>query len=122
MDVLVVDDDIATANLIARQIRDHFNVRIAHTSAEATASIVQAPPDVVLCDIHLDTSGVRLMAMVRHHFPAVRRILMTGDDAAGYRLFVESGDAHLVLQKPLRRVDLIDALTTGALSTATSSH
>lgn len=52
--MLVVDDDVATVELLAHVLEDEgFEVWKAHTAAEARATVAQRCPDLVLLDVML---------------------------------------------------------------------
>lgn len=54
---LVVDDEAALADVIASYLRrDHFEVTVCHTGAEALAVAREVDPDVVVLDLGLPGS------------------------------------------------------------------
>lgn len=60
--VLVVDDDVATVEILAQVLEDEgFDVWKAHTAAEARTSVARRCPDLVLLDVMLpDADGRNL--------------------------------------------------------------
>ena len=63
MDVLVVEDEVQLADVIARNLRAHsFKVNVALTAEIALSAITQTLPDVVLLDVNLpDFTGWELL-------------------------------------------------------------
>jgi CheY-like chemotaxis protein len=91
LDVLVVDDDVENACLLARTLRARHFVRIAVGLREAVHALAYKVPDVIVCAVHMPPyRGDALLAMVAHEHPDVRRILygpapstpLISDDAA----------------------------------------
>jgi DNA-binding response OmpR family regulator len=62
-DILCVEDDVDTAELIAEELVDRgFTVRVVGNGRDALAAIFQAPPDLVLCDVGMPVmSGFDLL-------------------------------------------------------------
>ena len=78
--MLVVDDDAAIRMLcrINLELEGH-QVREAGTLAEARDAIAEAPPAVVLLDLHVGAeSGWDLLTEIHQDYPDVRVVLLTG--------------------------------------------
>jgi DNA-binding NarL/FixJ family response regulator len=64
--ILCIDDERETAALIAEDLSERgFDVAVAHDGREGFAAILQAPPDLVLCDVSMPLmSGFELLSRV----------------------------------------------------------
>jgi CheY-like chemotaxis protein len=65
--VLVVDDEPLVRHLLVRKLQHHgFTVREASDGEEALANVHQAPPDIVLTDLHMpNCDGERLCQLLK---------------------------------------------------------
>jgi two-component system response regulator MprA len=111
--ILVVDDDVRTARLLARMLReDGFNVELAVDGAAAIGRLSRSPmPDVLVTDLrmpHADGSAVASYARSRR--PGLPVLVVTGYP----ELAPQEGDgldpAPLVLSKPLDYARLSEEL------------
>ena len=66
---LVVDDEAALADVVASYLhRDHFEVTVCHTGAEALAVAREVDPDVVVLDLGLPgIDGLEVCRQLRQH-------------------------------------------------------
>ena len=78
--VLIVDDDASIRKLLSQIfIGAGYRVRSADGGVAALAEIRQETPDVLLSDLQMPgMSGIELLSVVRHWFPTVRMIAMSG--------------------------------------------
>jgi len=78
--VLIVDDDASLRKLLSQIfIGAGYRVRSADGGVAALAEIRQETPDVLLSDLQMPgMSGFELLSVVRHWFPTVRMIAMSG--------------------------------------------
>jgi CheY-like chemotaxis protein len=109
--LLVVEDHIDTAELLAELLANHGHiVRVATTATDALALADQQPFDVVVSDVGLpDASGYELMRQLRARFP-IKGIAMTG---SGRQSDIEAGRVagfSLHLTKPVTFRRLTQAL------------
>ncbi|MGH9370347.1 MAG: HD domain-containing phosphohydrolase [Vicinamibacterales bacterium] len=109
--VLVIDDDEAVANVIARFVsRDGYDVDIAGNGARGLAAIANDPPDVILLDLMLpDMNGFeicrRLKAELRSRLIPV--VLITGVGDRAKRLEGLESGADDFLSKPVDGQELL---------------
>jgi DNA-binding response OmpR family regulator len=109
MDVLLVEDEVKLADVIARNLRAHdFGVTIAQT-VEAALSVVEvAPPDVVVLDVNLpDSTGWDLL----RKFPAGERppvVVMSAGPISRQRIDEFRPERHI--EKPFPMDALIRML------------
>jgi two-component system, OmpR family, response regulator len=80
MRTLVVDDDPVICEVLAVQLRlGGWNVDVEQSGSSVLAGIEQAPPDVVLLDLHLgDENGLEILQRLRQ-VSDVPVIMLTGD-------------------------------------------
>jgi response regulator RpfG family c-di-GMP phosphodiesterase len=110
--VLVVDDEVAVRELIARWLASGgCHVRTAGNADEALRSVHDAPPAVALCDIRMPgQDGFWLADRIRHDAPETAVIMATGvQDAEGAH---HQGIVDY-LTKPLGRDRLRDSVLRG---------
>lgn len=116
--ILVVDDDVRTARLLVRMLReDGFNVELACDGAAALERLGRLPmPDVLVTDIRiLHADGMAVARYARSQRAALPVLVITS-----YPDLASRGDAlepaPLVLSKPLDYAHFSDELrrVTGA--------
>lgn len=112
MRVLLVEDEAALADTLARNLRAHGHDTVLAASAEAAlASISEASPDTLIVDVNLpDLTGWeilrRLGPAVRMHF---RVIVISAAPIAEKR--IDEFRPDVALQKPFPIDALLRALT-----------
>src|SRR5579872_3857254 len=74
--ILCIEDDRETAALIAEELVDGgFEVSIAYSGQEGLLAIMQATPDLVLCDISMPTmTGFEVLERLNEFAPRLGRI------------------------------------------------
>jgi DNA-binding response OmpR family regulator len=112
--VLVVEDDVAIANLIAYNLeRSGHHVTVASDGAEALRRLRQSPPDLVVLDLLLPLrSGwqvLREMRSGRGRLAAVPVLLVTALACERLARDVEHLGAQGVLGKPFAVAELCRA-------------
>lgn len=77
--ILIVDDEELMREVLAEHLKTDYEVETAASTAEADIHMGSAPFDLVLVD-HLMPGelGLDFLMRVKDHFPATRRILITG--------------------------------------------
>jgi CheY-like chemotaxis protein len=115
--ILIVDDDVALANSLAKMLRSvgKYDTRIVHLAADAVAAAAEHAPAIVFLDIELpDMSGYEVAKLLHQHahLQAVRLIALTEtiehpgrEDAraAGFERYLVKPVTLPELQKVLRR-------------------
>lgn len=78
--LLIVDDEAVTRmSLSSIFTRLGYQVRTAEDGFSALAEIRQDVPEIILSDLNMPgMSGFELLSVVRHRFPAIRAIAMSG--------------------------------------------
>lgn len=118
--VLVVDDDAALRELVARQMRRAGRHVVTAESAEAAlahAALGRPPFDVVVTDVHLPAmNGIELAAVLLERRPTQRIVIVTGDpDEALAREAISRGPVSYLL-KPFELFEL-EAAVNQSLAT-----
>jgi len=112
LNVLIVEDDCAMAQMCAKLIRRRGHTAvIAESCPDALAIVKSQGIDAILSDVHMPhMSGIELMAQVRQFNTQIPVILMTG-----YTSIVSSAEALALgaadyLSKPFNAETLIGSL------------
>jgi CheY-like chemotaxis protein len=79
-DILVVDDSPLLRSVLLEMLREcGFSVRTASDGFTALATMRDRLPDVLLSDLQMPgMSGFELLSIVRHRFPSVAAVAMSG--------------------------------------------
>jgi CheY-like chemotaxis protein len=102
--ILVVDDDVRTARLLVRMLReDGFDVELAVDGAAAIGRLGRSPiPDVLVTDIQMPhADGVAVARYARSLRPGLPVLVVTGYPERVPRYPDELDPAPTVLSKPL---------------------
>ena len=102
-EVLVVDDDVVTAEMIAGFLRRNgVAARIAHSGSSALLVMASDRPKVAVLDYQLpDTTGVKLAGELRALVPDLHMILMSGALPDIERRTLEESGIKVFVNKPL---------------------
>jgi CheY-like chemotaxis protein len=116
--ILVVDDDVTVANVVAAALQPH-SVTIAHSGAEALARASRmATCDLLITDYLMPTmAGDELAGRLREVHPGAKAVLLTG---YGNLVGADGAAIHLRLAKPFVARELRDTVL-GLLETATAA-
>lgn len=88
MRVLVVDDETPILDFLAPRLElEGFTTTLATTGAQAVASVLDNPPDLVLLDVNLpDLSGLEVCRAIRRQPGHIPVVLLTGRDSRADQL------------------------------------
>lgn len=110
--VLFVDDEEHILLGLTRLLRAEHDLSLltARSAAQALEILQLQPHDppvhVVVSDQRMPScTGLELLAQVKERYPQVRRIILSGS-----LLRENAGPAHVVLSKPCRREELLQAI------------
>lgn len=112
MRILVIDDEVEVANLLAEALaRDGHETTVVHAGEEGLAALRRARPDAVFLDVSMPgMSGVEVLRRIRETDPGLPVVLVTGhadsDELARARRLGVTG----VIHKPNILTHLTDAL------------
>ena len=78
--LLIVDDESSVRNSILQMLVEiGYSVRSAEDGFSALVEIREEIPDIILSDLNMPRmSGFELLSVVRHRFPSIRVIAMSG--------------------------------------------
>jgi DNA-binding NtrC family response regulator len=123
--VLLVDDDPNVLHALARALRHQpYRIYTATSGEEAMLAVKAHDIDVVVADEHMPgMRGSECLAWIALHYPAVMRIVLTGDptvqgmlqainEGRVYQFFTKPcNPAHLgvAIRKALEHKELVDA-------------
>ena len=79
-EILIVDDDFLIRQSLAAVLSDKgYTVRLAADGVSALTELKNFKPDVLLSDLDMPGMGGReLLSIVRHRFPGIRTVAMSG--------------------------------------------
>ena len=106
--VLVVDDEVNIAELLAMALRyEGWEVRMAHTGSRAVTAARELAPDVIVLDVMLpDFDGYEVLRRVRGRTPEVPVLFLTARDAVEDRVagLTAGGDDYVTKPFSLEEV------------------
>jgi CheY-like chemotaxis protein len=119
--VLIVDSDSAAADSLAETLSQHgFAAVAAYNGPQAIETVLLMPPELLIADVQLPgTTGIELASAVKDVFPECEAILLSAQDSL--QQLPESArrdwDQFVVLNKPVRAVDLLAQVAESFKST-----
>src|SRR5262249_40823596 len=115
--ILVVDDDVKVAAMIAEALNQlKYDTRVALTAANALAIAQMDRPDAILLDIALpDSSGTTTLDRLRELRPGVPIIMITGNNDDELALETLRHGAFDYLMKPFD-LGLLGSVVVAALA------
>jgi DNA-binding NtrC family response regulator len=123
-DVLIVDDDLDTATVLAEMMRaEGHDVRVGYNGSEGLHLASERPPDVALLDVEmpfLDGPGLAYQMLVHNMgLEAVPVIFLSG--VTNLKEIAQESGTPYFLGKPYRYDDVV-ALLGRALSERVAPH
>ena len=108
MHLLIVDDDEALRDLLARELsRSGHRVRQAADAAQALARFKEEEPEVLLLDLMLpDRPGIEVLRQLRAERPAVEVVVLTAHGSIDTALAAMKLGAFDYLRKPCHLQEL----------------
>ncbi len=108
--VLVVDDEISLSELIMESLHmaGDYSVERAFNGQEALEKYKSFQPDIVLMDVEMPVmDGYESSSKIKSFDPNARILVLTGNATdCRARRTIEEGIALILLQKPVRLMDL----------------
>ncbi|MBM4311333.1 MAG: response regulator [Deltaproteobacteria bacterium] len=107
--VLIVDDDHNVLKALLRLLQDEdYEVITADSAMEAKSVIERQEVHMVISDVVMPlTSGHKLLAWVRQHYPEIIRTMFTGNaDLSMVMRAVNEGEIYRFFTKPWDPVEL----------------
>ena len=114
--VLVLDDDPAVSQLLARLLGGlGADVMLAQSLHDAFEVFEDSPPALALIDVHLgDGNGLDLVPQTRERHPGCVTAVLTADESPAVRAAAAEAGADHFLSKPVRIDDLRRLLLSAA--------
>ena len=113
-DVLIVDDDPYMAAALAdsvQQLREDFDIEVAHSGPEALSKVQQTPYALIITDYKMPgLNGLDLAYAVREVSPDTQTVLMTGYGSDALRRTLDSIGLAGYLQKPFDLAQIQDVI------------
>jgi two-component system response regulator HydG len=102
--VLVVDDDVDTAQLLRDGLRRRgLSVNSVHSAQECMARLATDAVDVVVTDIYMsDMTGLELCEQMRQRYPDVLSIVITGQSTLENAVGAIRAGAYDFILKPIK--------------------
>lgn len=110
--ILLIDDDVQSGAMIAAVLREAGHEVIAAKNTASALRLIQTeiPPDLAILDLAMsEGTGELLVRLIRHRFPAIPTVFVTGDSGAG-----AAEDEKWLLQKPVQSDALLDVVAQAA--------
>ena len=120
--LLVVEDDEALRDTLARALAEHgFAVRVAATAEIAVATASAQPPEYATVDLRLpDGTGLGLVSTLLDLNPGARIVVLTGYGSIATAIEAIKQGAIDYLTKPITVDDVIAAFERGDATGATA--
>lgn len=111
--VLIVDDHVDSADIIAHVLEVHgHEAQVAYEPLSALALVKEFRPQVAILDVNLPTmDGYELGAALRVELPECRFIALTGDTSGLNCLRSQWAGFHGFLTKPVALDELLSAVS-----------
>jgi two-component system, NtrC family, response regulator HydG len=113
--ILVIDDDVDICTLLNRYLtKNGFNVTTCHSGKTALESIINHPPEIVLCDFRLeDMNGSELLDRIKQRNPGIPVIIMTGYSDVRTAVSIMKSGAFDYVTKPLLPEEILLTIKKG---------
>ncbi len=112
MTILVLEDDPIMQRLLERFLSEtKYDLQSATNANTALTMALASPPDIVICDQHLQDSppGVWFMQQLREHSVRAAMILLTGDERIPPRESLREGVVAYLI-KPVTKEQVLEAV------------
>ena len=118
--ILVVDDDLELCQVIVDTLNDQdYRATFVQSTEEALKRILSRPPDLILLDLEVPSSGGFVLCQKIHENPATQHlpvVFLSVRDSDFDRKTALSLGADLYITKPFRRSVLLKVIQHGAVS------
>lgn len=111
--ILFVDDEKSILNALKREFSDtDYEIYLASNIREVFDVLSQNKIDLLVSDDKMpEMDGFSLLKKVRELYPNIIRIVLTGTaDATQILKYLNSGTAKLILNKPWKQNEVVDAV------------
>lgn len=113
MRLLIIEDDVAYATVLARRLSQHgFSCELVNHSCDALSKAQQFDPSHVLLDMKLNNdNGLHLIKPLRAAYPSCHMVLLTGFASIATAVEAMRFGANDYLAKPADTLTILKALT-----------
>jgi two-component system response regulator AtoC len=110
--LLAVDDEAIVLQTFARNLRGHFDIRVASRGEEALTMLEELKPDILLSDYAMPgMNGLELLERAAKLRPTMIRLLSTAHAGAPEVLEAQAkGSFRGLIEKPWTRTMLLAAI------------
>lgn len=112
--VLVIDDDNDTLDMMVHLFKHKLSILTAHNSTESLALLKQSSVNLVICDVHLDDeNGFEVIESFQKDGMTIPVIILTGhvDEATEAR--AQKLGVFSVIEKPFEIEHLLQTIEKG---------
>lgn len=117
--IMLIDDEPINMRLVEKYLRNagYKRVSTCHDSESAFDLIRQQRPDVVICDIHMPVSGLKILTQVMQtpELEDTQMIMVTASDDETLRFQALETGATELLEKPIRSSHLLPRVKNALL-------
>lgn len=110
--ILIIDDSMLARMAVRKCLSDLPGLEIHEASdgVEGLAKFIELKPDLTFCDLTMpNMNGFEALKMMRKHSPGALVIVLTADTQKTTLGRVIADGAFMVLHKPPRREEVLDA-------------
>lgn len=110
--VLVVDDESATRDVVSTFLRgEGYEVEVAENGAVALERVADAPPDVVVTDLHMpELDGMELLKKLRAEYESIPVVMLTSAQDVSKAVEAMRLGAENYLSKPVELDEVLIAV------------
>ena len=106
--LIVDDDDVARRNFTRLLQREGFYVFSAKTGSAALECLSESSYDLVMTDLVMeDINGLELLSSIKHQFPNIEVILITGYASIPTAIEAIKKGAYHYIEKPVRPAEMV---------------
>lgn len=119
-DILIIDDDSAIREMLARYLRSRgYNAFTAAEGGSGLAMCRESVPDAVLCDLRMPgMDGLAVLAELTRDFPELPVLVVSGTGDLGDAIQTLKLGAWDYVTKPIEDLDVLDHAVNKALERA----
>ena len=113
--LLLIEDEKPVMDLLVRILSKEYEIYTAPDCEAATEILENEDIEVIICDHGLPgESGLDFLSRIRHEFPYIQRILLTGQRDVELAIrAINEGDVHRYLPKPADFSTVCEAISSG---------
>jgi DNA-binding NtrC family response regulator len=110
--ILLIDDDLDLLETLSEALSATVHTVLTASSANDALNLMKVSPvDLVVSDVCMpECNGYELMVKIRKKSPKMPVILFSGIEDGKRELLTELSSPNIFLSKPMKRIELIDAI------------